>query len=146
MKDLFLEQMEETANFNLFFPFHLDQEKLLGNYKFNPEYGEALHCHFFNDVLNVAYLEPLAFHLTFEDEKHYSEQEKTFLQKLQSAEAEKINKGLEIITLELEEETIEALNQYRKEKNLTIEEALVDVLHRIVDEYSQKENENESQN
>ena len=135
---LFLEQMEENTRFNLFFPFHLNPEKLLGNYKYDPTYGNSLHCHYYSDVLHVAHIEPLAFYFTEEDKQYYSEQESLFIEKIQAVEAAKIKKGYETITLELEEETIEFFNRYRADKNLTIEEAIVDILKQVSNECTQR--------
>lgn len=148
-ENLFFEQMEENTKFNLFFPFHLNPEKLIGNYEYDPKYGNSLHCHYYSDVLHVAHIEPLAFYFTEEDRKYYSEQEALFIEKIQAVEAKKISKGYQTLTLELEEDTIEFFNQYRADKNLTIEEAIVDILTQLTEQYKgklterKKENENQ---
>ena len=45
----------------------------------------------------------------------------------------KINNGYELVDLELNEETIEMINLYKIEHNMTFEEAVVDILKKIID-------------
>ena len=129
MRDnLFIEQMEENTNFNLVFPYHIHHDKLLGNEYYNPEHPDSYHCHRFEDVLHAAYMEAKAFYLTDEDKKYYSEQEIEFINKVIEDESKKIDAGYEIITLDLEEETIAMIEAYRAQNGMTFEEAVIDIL------------------
>lgn len=129
----FLEQVEENIMFNLTFPYHIKHENLLGNDYYNPEYPDSYHCHCFESVVEKAYREPKAFYLTEEDKKYYSEQEITFLNKVIECEINKIKNGYEITTLDLTEETIFYINKYKEEHNLTFENAIIDILQKIID-------------
>lgn len=133
MKFSFLNQIEENIMFNLTFPFHIKHEKLLGNDYYNPDYPDSYHVHNFEDVVEKAYREPKAFYLTDDDKIYYSTQEIEFLNKVIQNEKEKIKKGYEIVSLDLSEETISYINQYKTENNLTFEESIIDILHKIVD-------------
>lgn len=132
MKFSFIDQVEENVCFNLTFPYHIKFEDLLGNDFYNKDYKDAFHCHSFEDVLLKAYREPKAFYLTEDDRKYYSEQEITFIEKIIEDEKKKIENGYEIVTLNLEDEVIDYINEYKFQKNLTFEEAIIDILKEIV--------------
>ena len=130
----FLEQMEENIKQNLIYPFHIKHDKLLGNDYYNENYPDTYHTHSFEEVLNKAYREPKAFYLSEEDKKYYSFQEIKFIKEVIKYETEKINKGMVIVNLELSEETINYLNQYKTENNFTFEEAINDILKKMIEE------------
>ena len=139
--NFFMNQMEEETKTNLIFPFHIDKDKLLGNFTFNFENGNEFHKHYYSDVLRVAQVEPYAFYFTKEDEEFYSVQEIEFITKVQKIEIEKLNKGYELITLELEEETINYLNIYKKQHNLTTEQAITTILKEMIEYCKRRETE-----
>lgn len=130
----FLEQMEENIKQNLIYPFHIKHHKLLGNDFYNKDFHNTYHTHSFEEVLNKAYREPKAFYLTDEDKKYYSPQEIRFIKEVIKYEIDKINKGMVIVNLELSKETIDYLNQYKTENNLTFEEAINDILKKMINE------------
>ncbi len=133
-KFTFLEQMEENTKLNLIYPFHIKHHKLLGNDFYNENYPNSYHTHSFEEVLNKAYREPKAFYLTEDDKKYYSAQEIKFIKEVIKYEIDKINKGMVIVNLELSEDTIDYLNQYKTENNLTFEEAISDILKKMINE------------
>lgn len=128
----FMEQMEENVRYSLIYPYHIDFEKLLNKDNYNKNYPDAYHCHSFEEVLQKAYLESKAFYLTDSDKIYYSSQELEFIKKVIEDETEKINKGYQLTTLDFTEETLEMLNQYKKIKNMTFEEAVTDILMTVV--------------
>lgn len=128
----FMEQMEENVRYSLIYPYHIDFEKLLNKDNYNKNYPDAYHCHSFEEVLQKAYLESKAFYLTDSDKIYYSSQELEFIKKVIEDETEKINKGYKLTTLDFTEETLEMLNQYKKIKNMTFEEAVTDILMTVV--------------
>lgn len=129
----FLEQVEENIMFNLTFPYHINHDKLLGNDYYNPDYPDSYHCHNFESVVEKAYREPIAFYLTEEDKKQYSTQEITLINKVIENEKAKVEKGYEVVSLDLSEETISYINCYKNKNNLTFEEAIIDILQKIID-------------
>ena len=133
-KFTFLEQMEENTQLSLIYPFHIKHNKLLGNDFYNENYPNTYHSHSFEEVLQKAYREPKAFYLTKEDKKYYSLQEIDFINKVINYEIDKIDKGMELVNIELAEETIEYINQYKLEHNLTFEEAINDILKKMIQE------------
>ena len=136
---MFMEQMEENTKFNLIFPYHIQKEKLLGNLSFS-ETEETFHKHTFEEVLSVAYKEPLAFYLTECDETYYSKQELEFIKRVIDCERDKNSKGYQVCNFELDEETINMLNEYRKQRNLTIEEVVNEILKEIIKMEKEKSN------
>lgn len=134
MKDFyFMDRMEENVNFNLTFPYHIYHDKLLEPNNYNPEYPDSYHAHRFEDVLLAAYKEPKAFYLTCEDKKYYSEQEIEFINKVIEDESKKLDNGMVLVTFDLEESTIELLNEYKNKMNMTTEEAIIDILQKTID-------------
>lgn len=138
----FLEQMSENVKYNLTYPYHITSDKLLGNYYHNPEYPNSYHTHSFPEVLNIVYLEPYAFYLTDEDKKFYSFQEIEFIEKVQNLEVQKLDSGYKLITLDLDEKTLEYIDDYKYQNNLTFEEAVIDLLKKFID-MNKDENKNE---
>lgn len=129
----FLEQMEENVKFSLSFPYHIDFEKLVGNSYYNKEYPDSYHCHSFEEVLRKAYLEPKAFYLTEDDAFYYSNQELEFINKVVEDEKAKLDKGYEIVNLDLDEHTMVMLEEFKRQTGLTFEEAVVEILKTAVD-------------
>ena len=128
----FMNQMEENVRYNLTYPYHIDHSKLIGR-KFYSETEDCFHQHYFEDVLKDAYTEPNAFYLTDEDRMSYSAQEIEFIEKIIECEKGKVAKGYELMTLELEEETIEYINEYKTKHNCTTEEAINLILKEMVE-------------
>lgn len=133
-KFTFLEQMEENTQLSLIYPFHINHNKLLGNDFYNENYPNTYHSHSFEEVLQKAYREPKAFYLTKEDKKYYSLQEIDFINKVINYEIDKIDKGMKLVNIELAEETIEYINQYKLEHNITFEKAINDILKKMIQE------------
>lgn len=131
--DLFIEQMEENTKFNLVYPYHLREDKVLGNISYNKDYADSLHCHYFDDVLHAAYLEPYAFYLTDEDKKYYSAQEIEFIDKVIADESKKLDSGMVLVNLDLAQETIDQIELYKIQNDMTFEEAVIDILKKIVE-------------
>lgn len=137
----FMDQMEENVSFSLLYPYHIQFDKLLGNLCFNSRYPDSYHKHDFESVLHDAYMEPKAFYLTDEDKKYYSEQEIEFINKVIADESKKIDDGMVIVNLELDEDVISMIDSYRAEHRLTFEQAIVQILEKIV--YENKTNTDE---
>jgi hypothetical protein len=85
-------------------------------------------------LLKRAYQEPFAFYLTDEDMKAYSAQELEFVSRVIVFEQERINAGQCIVDLEFNDETMEYLMQYKQRHNLTFEEAVIDILSKMMDD------------
>ena len=68
--------------------------------------------------------------------KAYSAQELEFISRVISFEQERINAGQCIIDLDIEEDTMEYLLMYKQQHNMTFEEAVVDILTKIIDDPS----------
>lgn len=131
MSFTFIDQMEENVRFNLCYPYHVHREKLQ-----NPEpacFPTARHTHSFEMLLKRAYCEPFAFYLTEEDMAAYSTQELEFIYKVVAYEQERIKSGQCLIDLSFDEDTMEYVLQYKITNNLTFEEAVVDILAKIVE-------------
>jgi hypothetical protein len=125
--------MEENTKYNLIYPYHLDDSKLAGNLSYDKNYPNSLHCHYFEDVLHAAYLEPYAFYLTDDDKQFYSRQEIEFINKVIEDERKKLDAGNVLVNLELDEETIEKIEMYKIQNNMTFEEAVIDILKKIIE-------------
>lgn len=137
-KFTFINQMEENTKYSLTYPFHINHNELIGNDYYNKEYPNSYHCHSFEELLNKAYREPKAFFLTDEDKSAYSNQEIEFINKVIEYEKEKINSGMVIVNLDLSEETLEFIEKYKLENNLTFEEAITDILKKMIEEQNKK--------
>jgi translation elongation factor EF-G len=133
MSFTFLDQMEENTGFSLVFPYHINYDLIISDLYHNPKYPDDYHTHTFEALLEIVYKEPKAFYLTEEDKKYYSEQEMLFIQKVIDAEVEKLNKGYEKVTLNLNDETMFLLNEYKNRKGLTFEEAVIDILEKMIE-------------
>ena len=136
-REFFLTQMEENTKFNLIFPFHINHDKKIGNMTFNIECG-VYHKHNFEDVLRVAFSEPFAFYLSEDDAEFYSKQEIEFIEKIITCEKEKIEKGYEMVNLNLNDEVYEYLNKYKTIHNCTTEEAITLILKTMIKELEEK--------
>lgn len=126
----FIDQMEENVRFNLCYPYHIKHDKLQ-----QPEptsLPTARHTHSFEMLLKRAYREPFAFYLTEEDMKAYSAQELEFIARIIALEQERINAGQCVMDLDIDDETMEYLLDYKTQHNLTFEEAIVDILSKII--------------
>ena len=132
IENRFIEQMEENVKFSLIYPYHIHYDKLMDNMYHNPEHKNSHHTHSFAEVLRVAYLEAKAFYLTEEDKAYYSAQEIDFINKVLADECTKIDKGMAIVNLDIDEETMEMLDEYKIRNNMTFEEAIVDILTKAV--------------
>ena len=128
----FMEQMEENIRFSLIYPYHINHNNLLGNMYHNPSHKEAYHGHSFPEIIRIAYRESKAFYLTDEDKKYYSAQEIEFIDKVIDSENKKIDQGMVLVDLELSEETLKMLDEYKSIHNMTLEEAVVDILTQAV--------------
>lgn len=128
----FINQMEENTKFNLCYPYHIHKDKMLKPETLNPIFADSLHTHSFELLLKRAYQEPFAFYLTDEDRQAYSNQELEFIARILTFEKERINNGYEIIDFDLEPDTLNALLEYKNKNNMTFEEAVLDVLQKIV--------------
>lgn len=127
----FIDQMEENTKFMLKYPYHLDNSKLsTPNTIPLPAKQVAVS---FKRVLQKAYNEPFAVSLTEEDRKFYSQQEQELFDRVVAREQQQINDGMCKIDLELSEASIERIIAYKESKNLTFEEAVIDILRKIVD-------------
>lgn len=133
MKNRFMEQMEENVKYNLIYPYHIDFEKYLDNEYHNEKYPDTYHKHSFEEVLHIAYMEPFALYLTEEDKKFYSEQEIVFIEKVKEDEGRKLNNGMELVTLNLSEETQDLIDNYKLKYKMTFEEAIIDILKKIIE-------------
>lgn len=133
MKFSFIDQVEENTRYNLTFPFHIKHDELLGNDYYNPDYPDTYHSHSFESVLEKAYREPKAFYLTEEDKEYYSKQEITLIEKLIEDETKKVNNDYKIVQLNLTEESIDFLNKYKEEKDLTFEEAIIEIIKEMIE-------------
>lgn len=135
-KFTFLDQMEENIKTSLYFPYHISYDKLIGNNYYNKECPNSYHCHSFEEVIRQAYREPNAFYLTEEDKEYYSKQEINFINKVITFEKERINNGMTIIDINLSEETLNNIELYKIEHNLTFEEAIADILRKAIKEHT----------
>ena len=133
-KFTFLDQMEENTKFSLSFPFHIQHDKLIGNDFYNKNFPDTYHCHSFEEELHKAYREPKAFYLNDEDKKYYSTQEITFINKVIEEEIKRIDSGMVIVNLELEDKTLAFIEEYKLRNNLTFEEAITDILKKMIEE------------
>lgn len=139
----FLEQMTENVRSSLIYPFHIDQEKLIpvadGSLPvFNPDAPDSYHEHDFESLLRQAYLQPRAFYLTQDDAEYYSAQEIDLINKVVEREKALLDKGYKIVNIDLTPETEELLDQYCAEHNMTLEEAVTDILTKMVETYKDK--------
>ena len=128
----FIDQMEENVRFNLCYPYHMNREKMQNPETVHPSFPDALHTHDFETVLKRAYREPVAFYLPEEDMKSYSSPELEFIAKVIAFEKERINAGQCVIDLDIDEETMEYLLDYKQKHNMTFEEAIVDILTKLI--------------
>jgi hypothetical protein len=127
----FIDQMEENVRFNLCYPYHIHREKLQ---KPEPEcFPTARHTHSFEMLLKRAYCEPFAFYLTEEDMAAYSAQELEFIARVVAFEQERIQSGQCIVDLNIDDDTMEYLLNYKTTHKLTFEEAVVDILSKIIE-------------
>lgn len=133
MSFTFIDQMEENVRFNLCYPYHMKRDKMQHPETMHPSFPDALHTHSFETLLKRAYHEPFAFYLTDEDMKAYSSQELEFISKVIAFEQERINAGQCIIDLDIDEETMEYLLDYKQKHNMTFEESIVDILSKIIE-------------
>lgn len=132
----FIDQMEENVRFNLCYPYHMNRDKMQKPETVHPAFPNALHTHSFELLLKRAYQEPFAFYLTEDDMKAYSAQELEFISRVISFEQERINAGQCIIELDIEDETMEYLLSYKEKNNMTFEEAVVDILTKLISDPS----------
>lgn len=128
----FIDQMEENVCFNLRYPYHMNREKMQNPGMVHPCFLNNLHTHSFEMLLKRAYQEPFAFYLTDEDMKSYSAQELEFIARVIAFEQKRINDGQCIVDIELDADSMEYLMQYKQQHNLTFEEAVVDIIAKMM--------------
>ena len=126
----FIDQMEENVRFNLCYPYHINRDKLQQPEPIN--FPTARHTHSFEMLLKRAYREPFAFYLTDEDMQSYSNQELEFISRIIALEQERINAGQCVVDIDIDDTAMECLLDYKMKHNLTFEEAVVDILSKIV--------------
>ena len=128
-KTSFMEQMENNTTFNLLYPYHIRHEKLRGDLAFSKK-TNSFHCHSFEDVLYVAYAEPLAFYLTHKDLPYYSSQELEFISKVVSHEVKKIERGRVFISFNVSNDFSAELDEFGQYLGLGIkhEDALSNIM------------------
>jgi hypothetical protein len=133
----FVNQMEENTGIKLMYPYHMDHDKLLNKdvtYSMCPSTASV---NSFDRLLHKAYTEPFAFYLTFDDEKHYSAQELRLLSAVLERERDRIdNQELKTIELNIDDDTMEYILQYKTEHNITFEQAVVELLTQMIDGFS----------
>lgn len=127
----FIDQMAENVRFNLCYPYHIHRDKLQ-----KPEHAflpAARHTHSFEMLLKRAYCEPFAFYLTDEDMTAYSAQELEFIARVVACEQKRIQAGQCIIDLNIDDDAMEYLLQYKAMHKLTFEDAVVDILSKMIE-------------
>ena len=136
MSFTFVNQMEENTNFFMKYPFHVDKDALLNC---SPSLcRETDETQSFARLLQKAYNEPFAIYLTEDDMKYYSEQELTLFDKVVARERELVNQGMCIIDLELSEETLDMLLDYKNQTRMTFEEAIIHIIKQFLDAQERK--------
>lgn len=133
----FMNQMEENVKSGLVYPYHVHQDKLLGNITHNPDTPDGYHTHDYPGVVRIAYMEPKAFYLSDEDKKYYSQQEIDFIMKVVEDEARKVDEGMVIVNLDLTEETEALLEEFKLQTGMTTEEAVIYLLKKMVEDPDQ---------
>ena len=128
----FIDQMEENVRFNLCYPYHMNRDKMQNPGVIHPCLLNSLHTHSFEMLLKRAYQEPFAFYLTDEDKKAYSAQELELIARVINFEQERIHAGQCIVDIELDDDAMEYLMQYKQKYNLTFEEAVVDIVNKMM--------------
>lgn len=132
MSFTFTNQMEENTGFVLSYPFHINHDKLQQKPPIAMPCAQVANS--FERVLKRAYREPFAFYLTDEDKKAYSEQEVKLLLKVVEIEQQRINNGMCVVDIDLDEETFAYLILYKNAHNLTLEEAIIQILSKVLDD------------
>lgn len=126
----FLKQMSENTGLTLTYPFHVEQDCLMGNKNFDGK--EYIADSSFEDTLNAVYNEPAAVSFTAEDRRYYSEQEMNLIEAVRKREMDLIQKGYVITNLDLDEDTIQMLEEYMSHTGKTLEESINEILAEAV--------------
>ena len=84
------------------------------------------------NTLNAVYNEPAAVSFTAEDRKYYSEQEMNLIEAVRKREMDLIQKGYVITNLDLDEDTIQMLEEYMSHTGKTFEESINEILAEAV--------------
>ena len=106
------EVLEKTKlSKNSVYPYHLKSELIMTN-KINPL---KRYCHTFDEVLEVMKIEPFAFYITNEDKIFYSSQEIEDIEDFKKV----------ILTNNVDMDTINNIEFYLKDINLTLEEVVL---------------------
>lgn len=126
----FLKQMSENTGLTLTYPFHIERDCLMGNKNFDGK--EYVADSSFENTLNAVYNEPAAISFTAEDRKYYSEQEMNFIEAVRKREMDLIQKGYVITNLDLDESTIQMLEEYMSHTGKTFEESINEILAEAV--------------
>lgn len=132
MSFTFINQMEENVGFTLQYPYHMDYSKCIMENTANALMPTALISGSFQQVLRYAYREPFAFYLTDTDKDFYSRQELELLTRVISTEQQNIANGKELLDLELDDEAVDVILQYKSKHNLTFEQAVTKILEDII--------------
>ena len=132
MSFTFINQMEENVGFTLQYPYHMDYSKCITENAVNALMPTALISGSFQQVLRYAYREPFAFYLTDTDKDFYSRQELELLTRVISVEQQNIANGKELLDLELDDEAINVILQYKCKNHLTFEQAVTKILEDII--------------
>ena len=132
MSFTFINQMEENVGFTLQYPYHMDYSKCITENAANALMPTALISGSFQQVLRYAYREPFAFYLTDTDKDFYSRQELELLTRVISVEQQNIANGKELLDLELDDEAINVILQYKCKHHLTFEQAVTKILEDII--------------
>lgn len=129
----FVDQMSENVQFNLCYPYHLSREKMKNPAVMPQAFPDALHTHSFEALLKHAYREPLAFYLTEEDMKAYSNQELELILRVIIREKSHIENGFCTVDIDIDDEAMQYLMAYKNKHNITFEEAIISIFNKITD-------------
>lgn len=132
MSFTFINQMEENVGLTLQYPYHMDYSKCIMEHPANTLMPTALISGSFQQVLRYAYREPFAFYLTDTDKDFYSRQELELISRVITVEQQNIANGKELLDLELDDDTINLILQYKNQNKLTFEQAITKILEDII--------------
>lgn len=135
----FTNQVEENVGKFLSYPFHVDNTKLTNIQPI--AFPDARNARTFEDVLQHAYKEPFAVYLTEDDKSAYSAQELELLNAVITFEQERVNQGMCKIDINIDDETMDALLDYKTEHRLTFEQAVIELLTKMINQLSTESEE-----
>ena len=132
MSFTFTNQMEENVKMQLQFPFHMNNDKL--QQKPPVPYPKEQKTSSYDKLLWKAYREPFAVYLTDEDRQYYSAQELELFDKVIALEQERLNNGMCLIDLNLDQDVFDVILEYKTKNHMTFEEAIIDLLKKCIEE------------